>query len=471
MDSLGPDLRQMQRTPLHPEPIAALRAPGAEVRFEAGARIARLVDPADRFLFVLEDEVEMLHPYAGTPLTLIGADQDEALRRIEEFAGRNRIPLRSFNLAGTQSKAIARDCGIAPGVPAVVFGEGDMIEVPKPLKVAQRLGLDLRADPGQVFDALIVGGGPAGVAVAVDAGAERLRALVIEELAIGGQAGTSSRIENYMGVPTGISGADLIWRGEVQALKFGTRFAWPRWVTRLERQKDGLFCATLDCRTRVCARAVVVARGHRRAVSPDCGAGDDALRGQGRLPCRDRDRGPPLPRCTGGGGRRRQFRRTGGDVPDARRATFTCWRAGPLWPCRCPTTSPADLQQIPASASIWKAGLAALPVRTGSRRSRLKPVVPGRWRIPACAVFVTAGAAPNCRWLGDLVTLDAGGYIVTGAAARRDLSFETTQPGIFAVGDIRAGSVKRVASTVGERSVVVPEVWRHLAEPPARGRS
>ena len=106
-----------------------------------------------------------------------------------------------------------------------------------------------------------MGGGPAGVAAGVYAGAEGLCALVVEDIAIGGQAGTSSRIENYMGFPTGISGGDLVWRGEVQAMKVGTRFAMPRRVVRLERLEDGSFCANFDNGQHVRAKAVVVATG------------------------------------------------------------------------------------------------------------------------------------------------------------------------------------------------------------------
>ncbi len=130
-----------------------------------------------------------------------------------------------------------------------------------PAKVAKLLGMNRDLSNDAAFDVLIVGGGPAGVAAGVYAGAEGLRALVIEDIAIGGQAGTSSRIENYMGFPTGISGGDLVWRGEVQAMKFGTRFAMPRRVAKLERLSDGAFCATFDDGERVRGGAVIVAAG------------------------------------------------------------------------------------------------------------------------------------------------------------------------------------------------------------------
>jgi thioredoxin reductase (NADPH) len=132
---------------------------------------------------------------------------------------------------------------------------------PTPRSVAKLLGLNRDCVDDELFDVLIVGGGPAGVAAGVYAGAEGLRALVIEDAAIGGQAGTSSRIENYMGFPTGISGGDLVWRGEVQAMKFGTRFAMPRRVAKLEQLEDGGFCATFDSGERVRGGAVMVAAG------------------------------------------------------------------------------------------------------------------------------------------------------------------------------------------------------------------
>src|SRR6202035_4045651 len=150
---------------------------------------------------------------------------------------------------------------IAPGVPSVIFGRGVVVGDPTPDKIARLLGLNLDFGDDEVFDVLIVGGGPAGVAAAVYAGAEGLCALGVEDGGIGGQAGTSSRIENYMGFPTGISGADLVWRGEVQAMKFGTRFAMPRRVVLLERLEDKSFCATFDNGQRVRAKAVVAATG------------------------------------------------------------------------------------------------------------------------------------------------------------------------------------------------------------------
>src|SRR5260370_23527402 len=149
-------------------------------------------------------------------LRLIGEDEDRDVRRIAEFANRDRIPYRSLPLRSPEAEATAHSCSIAPAVPAVIFGRDVVASDPTPDKVARLLGINLDFRNTAQFDLLIVGGGPAGVAAGVYAGAEGLCALVVEDVAIGGQAGTSSRIENYMGFPTGISGADLVWRGEVQ---------------------------------------------------------------------------------------------------------------------------------------------------------------------------------------------------------------------------------------------------------------
>ena len=138
-------------------------------------------------------------------LLLIGADEDRNVRRIAEFASRNLIPYRSVSLGSPEAAATARLCSIEPSTPAVIFGRDGVVTDATPDKVAQLLGLNLDFKNDEAFDVLIVGGGPAGVAAGVYAGAEGLCALVVEDVAIGGQAGTSSRIENYMGFPTGIS--------------------------------------------------------------------------------------------------------------------------------------------------------------------------------------------------------------------------------------------------------------------------
>src|SRR5258708_29231584 len=151
----------------------------------------------------------------ASSLRLIGEDEDRDVRRIAEFASRNRIPYTSLPIGSAEAEATARGCAIPADQPAVIFGRDVVVTDPTPNKVARLLGLNLDFRDDEAFDVLIVGGGPAGVAAGVYAGAEGLWARVVECIAIGGPACTSPRLENYMGVPARISGADLVWRGGV----------------------------------------------------------------------------------------------------------------------------------------------------------------------------------------------------------------------------------------------------------------
>src|SRR6202011_2506646 len=166
-------------------------------------------DMSDIIITVFSARRRRLLDDRDSSLRLIGEDEDRDVRRIAEFASRNRIPYSSLPLRSAEAEATARSCSIAAGEPAVIFGRDAVVTEPTPDKVARLLGLNLDFRNDETFDVLIVGGGPAGVAAGVYAGAEGLRALVVEDVAIGGQAGTSSRLEKYMGFPTGISGADL----------------------------------------------------------------------------------------------------------------------------------------------------------------------------------------------------------------------------------------------------------------------
>ena len=215
---------------------------------------------SDHLLTIFAARRRRQYEAGDSAIVLIGAERDPAVQQVEQFLTRNRIPFEGHELDSADGERAAIECGTAPRRPAVLFGKGQPVADPTPAKVAQLLGLDLQLECGDMVDLLIVGGGPAGVAAAVYAGAEGIDALTIEDLSIGGQAGTSSRIENYMGFPTGISGGDLVWRGQVQALKFGTRFAVPRRVVGLQDGPRGL-CATFDGGTERCVRAVLIATG------------------------------------------------------------------------------------------------------------------------------------------------------------------------------------------------------------------
>ena len=310
---------------------------------------------------------------------------------------------------------------------------------------------------------LIVGGGPAGVAAAVYAGSEGLNALVIEDTAIGGQAGTSSRIENYMGFPTGISGTDLTYRGQVQALKFGTQFAMPRRVERLEKREDGTFCATLDGEgddaDEICARAVLVSTGVQYRRLPI-----DRLRefeGHGiyyaatEMEARFCQNTEVV--VIGGGNSAGQaamyLSRTAAHV-------HLLVRSGSLAASMSSYLS-SRLEADPRITIHYNTSMTELHGDTTLEAVTLRG--PDGERLQDTrAVFIMIGAAPNTDWLSGLVEADEKGFVLSGKAVGRDSPFETGTDGIFAVGDVRAGSVKRVASAVGEGSVVVSQIWQYL---------
>jgi thioredoxin reductase (NADPH) len=394
-------------------------------------------------------------------LVIIGEEEDRNLRAVASFANRNRLPYVSLPLGSPEAAATASACRLAPGTPALIFGRDTVITDPSPDKVARLLGINRELVPDEAFDVLIVGGGPAGVAAGVYAGAEGLCALVIEDSAIGGQAGTSSRIENYMGFPTGISGADLVWRGEVQAMKFGTRFALPRRVERLDRLEDGAFCATFEGGERVRAPAVVVATGvqYRRLPIPRLaefeGAGVyyAATEIEARY-CRGTEA-----IIIGGGnsaGQAAMF------LSRSAQRVRVLVRGASLAASMSSYLS-SRLEADPAITIEYEAEVTALAGEGHLEAVTIRNAATGaERRVESRALFIMVGAAPNTDWLSGLVQLDEKGFVLTGDAAGAHSPYGTSQPGIFAVGDVRAGSVKRVASAVGEGSVVISKVWEFV---------
>ncbi|MEO0545074.1 MAG: FAD-dependent oxidoreductase [Pseudomonadota bacterium] len=394
-------------------------------------------------------------------LSLIGADIDRNIRQIASFASRNKIPFRSMDLDTQEAQETAHSCDITQGKPAVIFGKNRVIEDPTPEKIARLFGLDLEIEEGAVFDVLIVGGGPGGVAAAVYAGAEGLSALVIEDLAIGGQAGTSSRIENYMGFPTGITGADLVYRGEIQAMKFGARFAVPRRVTSLTKLEDGTFCATLDNGIEVCARAVVIATGVQYRRLPferleefeSAGVYYAATEMESRW-CKGTEA-----IIVGGGNSAGQaamyLSRSAGHVHVlVRGKTLAASMSNYL---------SSRLEQDPKITIHYQTQIKSLDGNENLQKVVVHNAGTGKDQTIDCrALFIMVGAAPNTDWLSDLVMLDERGFVPTGRDVGGRSQFETSHHGIFAVGDVRAGSVKRVASSVGEGSVVISKVWEHV---------
>ncbi|MGN6817959.1 MAG: FAD-dependent oxidoreductase [Sphingomonas sp.] len=537
METIGRDLREMQRTPLAPSHVEALRAAGRVVDYAAGAFLCRPGQPIDRFVYVEQGEIEVVDPFSDerllpstlgptqfmaeiaflsggnwslpmravsdtrvievpradmlrvmseipemsdivitvlsarrrrqleardAALVLIGEDASRDVRRVAEFASRNRLPFKSLALGSPEAEAVATSSALSPGQPAVIFGRDTVIADPTPDKVARLLGLNHDFADDQEFDVLIVGGGPAGVAAGVYAGAEGLNALVVEDTAIGGQAGTSSRIENYMGFPTGISGADLVWRGEIQAMKFGTQFAMPRRVVKLETLEGGRFCATFGNGRRVSAGAVVVATGVQYRQLPierltefeGAGVYYAATEMEARY-CRNAET-----LVIGGGNSAGQA------------AMFLCRSAahvrllvrGHSLAASMSSYLSSRLEADPSVTIEYGAEVTALHGDDGKLEAvTIRSAADGEHRsVPACALFVMVGAAPNTGWLSGLVELDDKGFVRTGEAVGGSSPYATSRPGIFAVGDVRAASVKRVASAVGEGSVVISRVWEFL---------
>ena len=535
METIGRDLNEMQRVPLAPAHVAALRDVGTVERFAAGDFLARPGEPADRLVYVEDGEIEVVDPltdrrrmpstlgpsqfmgeiallsggnwsmpmraaretqglvvpraallrlmsdipemsdiiitvlaarrrrqldnHDGT-LVLIGEEGDRDIARIAQFAGRNRLPYASYPLGSAEATHVAASCAIEPGRAGVVYGR-DTVPDPTPEKIARLLGVAHDLVEDDPVDVLIIGGGPAGVASAVYAGAEGLSALVIEDVAIGGQAGTSSRIENYMGFPTGISGADLVWRGEVQAMKFGTRFVMPRRVAGLERCADGRFCATLDNAQRVLARAVVIATGVQYRRLPIDRLAD--FEGAGvyyaatELEARYCRQGEAI--VIGGGNSAGQaamfLSRSASHVRLLVRGSSLAASMSNYLSSR--------LDADPGVTVEHGAEIVALHGGDRLEAVTIRDIADGTTRtVSTCAVFIMVGAAPNTDWLSGLVQVDDKGFVATGEAAGASSPYATSQPGIFAVGDVRSGSVKRVASAVGEGSVVISRVWEHV---------
>jgi thioredoxin reductase (NADPH) len=416
--------------------------------------------------FILRRVGLLRHAQAG--VVLIGPAHGADTLRLEQFLTRNAYPHRLLDTERDGGASGFLECfGVAPSELPVVIVPGDRaLRNPSLAALADDLGLTENFDHESVFDVAVVGAGPAGLAAAVYAASEGLQTIVVESLAPGGQAGTSSKIENYLGFPTGISGQALAGRAQVQAQKFGARLAVSRAVTGLECDESP-YRVRLEDGTAVRARAVVVATGarYRKLDVP----GYEAYEGQGIYYaatameaelCRDAE-----VIVVGGGnsaGQAAVF------LARSVKHVHVLIRGAGL----AATMSDYLVQRIEHSAQI--------SLHTHAEVSRLEgaPALASvRWRDrrsgvettrPVSAVFAMIGAEPNTRWIDGCVALDAQGFIVTGskAGAAADSPYATTRPGVFAVGDVRSGSVKRVASGVGEGSVVVQAVHRFLHPAP-----
>ncbi len=387
-------------------------------------------------------------------------------QEISRLLNRNGIPY-AFREKGTElADAVLRKSGQHPGVtvwlPAL---GGKVLADPTDVEVAEAWGIATTlADENRQFDVLVVGGGPAGLATAVYGSSEGLRTLVVERESIGGQAGSSSLIRNYLGFSRGISGAELAQRGYQQAWVFGAHFVLMRQVEHLETDGDR-FVAKISDIGEVSARAVVLANGvsYRRLGVPEL----EALTGAGV------HYGASVSAAQGLAGMHAVV--VGGGNSAGQAVLHLAKYAEVALVVRGAKLgdgmSSYLVETIDATPGITV--LTETEVVGGGGDGRLERAVlrsratGAEQTIPADGLFVMIGAAPHTDWLPEAVGRDRYGFVLAGSDAAADerwprerepYPYESTLPGVFAVGDVRCGSVKRVASAVGEGSVVVSQL-------------
>ena len=397
-------------------------------------------------------------------VVLMGDAGDPETIQLQRFLIRNNYP-HSIVEAPMEEAALLDDglTDIDPTLPAVALTDGRTLYRPTITELADELGITELPDPEMIYDVTVVGAGPAGLAAAVYAASEGLCTIVIEGTAPGGQAGTSSKIENYLGFPTGISGQRLASRAQLQALKFGVRFAISREVVTAE-QIDCIHKLTLAGGIPVRSRSVVVASGaqYRKLSVKDYNRFENhgiyyAATAMESLLCRENE-----VIVVGGGnsaGQAAVF------LSGIAKHVHHIVRGKSL----AATMSQYLISRIESSSRITlytdseivklegKASLESVTwVNRKSGDVTAKPIG---------SVFVMIGADPNSGWLFGTVKLDKKGFILTGSTDGFETTpYATSVPGMFAVGDVRSNSVKRVASAVGEGSVVISDVHRYLAD-------
>jgi thioredoxin reductase (NADPH) len=424
-------------------------------------KLRRLVEISaelsDVLLSALDARRRLLKQWGEGGLVIAGED-DSDLHRVQDFAERNQIPYRTVLRSDASAWAeLAATCALPEAGTAVVTGSRRVMTAPTTRDLATALGIDQWDVSGDSrCDLLVVGAGPAGLAAAVYGASEGLDVIVVEDVALGGQAGSSSRIENYLGFPRGVSGVELARSAMLQAVKFGARLVSPRSATGLTKVDEG-FRVRLDDEHDVVACAVIVASGarYRRLDVP----GLAELEGRGVYYAATELEAKVVAGreavVVGGANSAGQaalfLARHASRVHvlirrEDLRETMSNYLAQRLGHHERITVHPrSELTAVQGTdrltALIWSAD--------GGQRAV---------RIDAAGLFLMIGAEPGTTWLRDVgVGLDDNGFVLT-----RD-GFATSIPGVFAVGDVRAGSVKRVSSAVGEGSVVVSSVHAHLA--------
>jgi thioredoxin reductase (NADPH) len=401
---------------------------------------------------------ELLQQRQGVGVEILGPRDSAETRRLLEFARQMRLPHSWIDPAeGDEAAALLERAG--PGdVPLVRLPGGTELRRPSNGQLSRALGIGLELAPREEVDLLVVGGGPAGLGAAVYGASEGLDTLVVESTVLGGQAGTSRRIENYLGFPAGISGTELTGRAVTQARKFGARTATPYRARSLEPGAER-HVVRLEEGNEVAARAVLLATGAEYR----------------RLPVADLDRyegvsvfyaaGPPEGQLCGG-------QRVGviGGGNSAAQAAVWLARGGALVTL---LHRRANLAETMSNYLIGELDRYGVAVRDHSEVAELHGedgrldavTLADGTRLSLSYLFLFLGASPCTDWLGDTVARDSNGFVLTGPDAGADGLLETSVPGVYAAGDVRAGSIKRCATAVGEGAAIVRFVHERFSPP------
>jgi thioredoxin reductase (NADPH) len=405
-------------------------------------------DLSDLLLSAFIERREALQEEQGIGVEIVGPRDSTDTRRLLEFARRQKLP-HSWVDPGADEAAAEVVAALAPEeIPLVRLPGGSELRQPSNGELSRALGIGLELEPREEVDLLVVGGGPAGLGAAVYGASEGLDTLLIESTVLGGQAGSSRRIENYLGFPAGISGTELTSRAVTQARKFGARTGSPYRAEALE-PGDERHLVRLDGGVEIAARAVLLSTGAEYR----------------RLPVDDLDQyeglsvfyaaGPPEAQLCGA----QRVGVVGGGNSAAQAAVWLA-RGGALVTL---LHRRADLSETMSSYLLDELDRFGVAVRDRSEISALHGAE-GRLEgvtltdgaeIPLSFLFLFLGASPCTDWLGDTVARDAKGFVLTGPDADAEGLLETSVPGVYAAGDVRAGSIKRCATAVGEGATVV----------------
>ena len=434
-----------------PERLRALLVAEAEL----GERIMRAL---------ILRRVALLETGAGGPV-IVGRAANGDVLRLAGFLRRNGHPhLRLDPDTDAEARAMIDRFHVDPGeLPIVVCPSGQMLRNPSEVALARCIGLMRPLDPDRVYDVAVIGAGPAGLATAVYAASEGLSVLVADCRSFGGQAGASARIENYLGFPTGITGMALMARAYNQAQKFGAEITIPVEAAALDIARDGgtaRFTLRLGGEERVRARTVVIASGARyRRLNVENAAAFESTSLHFWA--------SPLEAKLCGG---QEVVLVGAGNSAGQATVYLASQAAKVWmlvrgPNLAAKMSRYLVDRIGGLANVevlTRAEITGLEGRDGMLEAVRWRHDGAETRRPIRHVFNFIGADPNTDWLaGSGIALDKQGFIVTGGDKR--VALETSQPGVFAIGDVRSGSVKRVAAAVGEGAQAVASVHACLA--------